>query len=69
MNNSFSFNFDERDENRDTLQDISIRFDCGDDFDTILAKRLNTFLGAVGSNLSVVDNRNVKMEKMLSMMD
>jgi hypothetical protein len=53
MNNSFSFNFDERDENRDTVQDISIRFDCGNDFDEVLAKRLNTFLNAVGSQLTI----------------
>lgn len=50
----FNLNFEERDEERDTIQDWTVRFEeNAEDFDGALKTRLNTFLEAIGSNLAV----------------
>lgn len=50
----FNLNFEERDDERETVQDWTVRFE--DDalgFDENLKTRLNTFLNAIGSDLEV----------------
>ncbi len=50
----FNFNFDEQNEDRDSVQELTIRFEHGsEDFDKVLKIRLNTFLNAIGSKLEV----------------
>lgn len=53
MKTYFRFEFDEQTDDRDTIQEISVRFESSEDFDEVLKTRLTTFLTAIGSSLKI----------------
>lgn len=53
MKTFFRFEFEEQNDDRDSVQEINVRFEDAENFDEILKKRLKTFLTAIGSKLKV----------------
>lgn len=53
MKTYFRFEYEEQNEDRDTIQEINFRFEDDESFDEVLKKRLITFLTAIGSKLKV----------------
>lgn len=53
MKTYFRFEYDEQTDDRDTIQEINVRFEDTESFDENLKKRLTTFLNAIGSKLKV----------------
>jgi hypothetical protein len=53
MKTFFRFEYEEQNDDRDTIQEINIRFEDDESFDDVLKKRLTTFLNAIGSKLKV----------------
>jgi hypothetical protein len=49
----FKFEFEEQNDERDTIQELNISFEDTKLNDETLKKRLNTFLIAIGSSLKV----------------
>jgi hypothetical protein len=53
MRTFFRLDFEEQTDDRDSIQEINVRFEDADDFDETLKKRLKTFLTAIGSKLTI----------------
>lgn len=53
MKTYFRFEYEEQTDDRDTIQEINVRFEDTEFFEEALKKRLTTFLTAIGSKLKV----------------
>lgn len=53
MKTYFRFEYEEQTDDRDTIQEINVRFEDTESFEEALKKRLTTFLTAIGSKLKV----------------